>query len=355
MSTLAGKLVDPSGYWLLGIAGKDVVEGLSADLGEFAGAQVHAEGGGEVAALVCEASPRLAWPAALGRDATRREVLPILGALCAVIPFVPARLGTRIASRADAARLANDRGPELARMIDQHANFIQVDIGGQFDREAVYGDLVAGGPFGSLEAQSKAEAGLIARTREQALAGRRAEFEARLRRQTLSLSEEVVELAPPTQTRAAMRRLLIDRGARGELRSVLNGLMTQQTPGLVVEAGVFMPPIDFCLLNIDTADPRAIAEARRALHIEEVTARSSIHVAYRRALERAYPGRKDRSRADKRLARLEQHFRLLDLVAEGQIRAARGERDMSVHLAGDELGATFLIDFAVTHPGRKVA
>src|SRR5262249_25637777 len=137
------------------------------------------------------------------------------------------------------------------------------------------------------------------------------------------------------------RRVLLARSSRKMFKLAIEDLARDAGQGARVWLGSFIPPVNFRRVEIRGADVAAVSAARTALGLEDSADRAAIRVAYRRTLERVAPISAGASRED--VIRLGNQFNLLDLVAEGQIRAARGDADMSVKFDPKTLSQTWLL------------
>lgn len=339
---------------LHGIADAKVAEMIGAEGGVFAGVAVRAITKGRLAGLVSRVPRGLQWPAWMMRKPGSHGAAPIASALTSILSFVPVAPRTEFADIDEVGRMLTAREPELAGLVNEHAGLLECEVTALFDEERAGEDIAASGTLAALRAESEAEQTLVKRTLSQSVAGRRAGFLARLRRRILENSVDVLAGTTREEPNVLHRRVLISRERRGEFREGLMALAAESGPGTRLTIGPFLPPASFRVIEVRSADAGPVEAARAALGVDESTLRSSIRVAYHRALERAYPRLPEQERKA-RLAKLQAQFGLLDLVAEGQIKAARANSELTVRFNAEALSDTWLMRFHAHSPADRAA
>jgi hypothetical protein len=339
---------------LHGVTHGDLAGVIGPDGAHFAGVRVWPIVEGAIAALVSELTWMPRWKFALRRGAQKAvDLTPILPALSALFPFVPVEPGTSFGGEATLRCMLAGRGAELDEIVLRHSAFLQCDVRAEFDPFEAELDAVSHSPVGALRAESDLEFELVRNALAQSVAGRQATFIARLRRSLTEVAADMMIPALPQSNGGFFRRVLLARSARKAFRDRLKTLAGEVGTGAHLRIGRFMPPLNFRRLEVRGADLSQICEARDALGLDESADRNAIRVAYRRTVERVAPviGSERRDR----LARLGAQFGLLDLVAEGQIRAARGAPDMSVRFDAKSLAETWLLKLHVHDVADRVA
>jgi len=321
---------------------------------EFAGLKVWPIVEGSIAGLVSEAprSPRWKLPPWLHRLNTP-DSSAVLSALASIFPLVPLEPGTCFNAEAPLRKMLAGRGQELDEIVLSHSAFLQCDVRAEFDVAEAELDVTASSPAGTIRAASESELALVQRTLAQSVVGRQATFIARLRRCLTEVAADMTVPDPGQSSAGLARRILLARSSRRTFRMAIQELMRDAGRGMRLQLSPFMPPSSFRWIEVRGTDIAAVSAARAALGLDDSADRSAIRVAHRRALERFVPV-SEGGEGDG-IARLNHQFGLLDLVAEGQIRAARGRPDMDVRFDPKSLAETWLLKVHLRDAADRVA
>ncbi|MFO1186000.1 MAG: GvpL/GvpF family gas vesicle protein [Alphaproteobacteria bacterium] len=352
MAITAIKTAD-DGLLLLGITHAELADVIGLGGAEFSGLRVRPIVEGPVCGLVA-AIPRPAnWIEMLRkRISPLFDFAPILSAVSSVLPIVPLRAGTGFDGEGAIRKMLAGRAEELDEIVLRHSAFLECELTAEFDQMEAAADLMSSTPVGMLKASSVPEFTLVQQTLVQSVAGRRAAFIARLRRIINDIAADMMAGQSGDGAARLSRRLLIARSARKDLLDRIRALKNEVGAGARLRLGHFMPPVSFRELEIRGADVDAVHAARAALGVGDTADRMTIRVAYRRSIERIAPT--SGAAQDTRLDRLGAQFGLLDLVAEGQIRAAR-RSEAPVCFDAKSLADTWLIKFHIHDVADRVA
>lgn len=342
---------DP-GLLLLGITHAQLAGVIGASGAIFSGMRVRPIVEGPVAGFVSAPLKPANWIETIRkRISPAFDFSPILSAVASVLPIVPLQPGTRFAGEDAIRTMLSGRSEELDEIVLRHSAFLQCDLIAEFDSLEAEADVMTGTAIGTLKATTLPEFTLVQQTLAQSVAGRRAAFIARLRRIIHDVAADMMVGSGGDSALRLSRRLLIPRTARKELRERVNALRSEMGAGARLRLGPFMPPLSFRRLEVRGADAAEVHAARAALGVGDNTDRMTIRVAYRRSLERIAPSGGERGQ---RLDRLGAQFGLLDLVAEGQMRAAR-RPGAPVRFDEKSLSETWLIKLHVHDVADRVA
>lgn len=337
---------------LLGVAHAESCAMLGMDWAEFSGHRVRIIKRGGVAALVCELDNLGLLGGMLRRSIGLPDLAAILSALSSVCSFVPIAPGSMFESEEQILEVLAARGTEILEFIDKHATYLECILSTDYSDDIAVDDVVGLMGLSIDKPQSKVELSLIERTLAQSLAGRKAEFYARLRR---CLSSQTVDLLPAVQSRRGhgfTRRVLIERSERHSFREQIKNIATESGQAALLRLSPFLPPVSFRMLEILSPNEKQVVAARSALGIGEVTERSSIRMSFHRALQRQYPSvATDNKRSG--LSALEAQFALLDLVAVSQIKTNKISHEINLDL--DSLRKTWILHFHAHDVADKVA
>ena len=342
---------DPS-LLLLGITHAQLADVIGASGATFSGMRVQPIVEGPVAGFVSTLPKPANWLETIRqRISPAIDISPILSAVSSVLPIVPLQPGTSFPGEDAIRTMLAGRSEELDEMVLRHSAFLECELIAEFDSQEAEADVMAATSIGTLKAATLPEFALVQQTLAQSVAGRRAAFIARLRRIIHDLAADMMIGGGGDSALRLSRRLLIPRIARKELRERVNALRGEIGGGALLRLGPFMPPLSFRRLEVRPADAAEVDAARSALGVDANTDRMTIRVAYRRSLERLAPSGGER---DQRLDRLGAQFGLLDLVAEGQLRAAR-RPGTPVRFDEKSLSETWLIKLHVHDVADRVA
>jgi hypothetical protein len=244
------------------------------------------------------------------------------------------------------------RAGEIEAFVAANSRYVECEVSAFFSDEIAQRDISNLAPLSLLRTQNDAERDLIAQSLAQALAGRKAAFIARLNR---FLSEEAAEMMVLNQDPAGSFRcrVLVLRSKRLEFRRELDEIAHDAGEGARLVVAPFVPPLHFRRMEVHGADEARVGQARMALGVDETADRRAIRNAYHRALERVHPGR-DAPDHQTRASQLMAQFRLLELVAEGQIKAARGAVS-AIRFDAEALQNTWLLRFHTNEMAERAA
>lgn len=345
---LGTRIIETGGLVVYGVADAERKRVLGTSGGTFAGTTVRLVTEGPVAALTGGCLPRLFKDLHLpGWLPRRKPAFPVrlLSALSSVFPFAPVRPLARFENEESLRSMLAARSDELTQIVALHADCVQCDVMAFFDRKAAEDQLMSAGPLGNIQAVTPAEAALLARTLNQTVSGREAEFIARLNR---CLAEHAADTRVPESATGGAdfaRCVLIKRGSRNALVHALGRLSDEFGSTARIVAGAFGPPSAFASVEIGVPSLEAVSAAQLALGLEERVERTTIRVAYRRSLERVQPTSGIGADASEALAR---QFALLESVAQGQ--ACQGRQFVALDAAS--LQHTWLLKL---HASRQAA
>ena len=329
------------GLLLHGVTDAQAAGIIGPRMAEFAGVPVRAVKQGGIAALVSAAPPPSRLQRWLSWMHKPSSAAPVLSALSSMMPMLPVAPRTVFASEASLRSMMLARESELSALIAENASLLECDLMAGFDPVTAEVDLATQGPLALLRGETDSEKALIQKSVAQSVSGRQAMFLARLNRRVVDGAIDILTIEAPNKPDALRRRVLIERGRRAAFRASLRSLADEVGLGAWLRMGPYLPPISFRRLEISSADAGAVNAARAALGVDEAAERGSIRTAYNRTLERCYPRVAEAERRQ-RLAHLESLFGLLDRVAEGQIKAARGAGTM-IRFDPDALKDTWLL------------
>lgn len=341
-----------SSLLLLGITHAQLADVIGPSGAAFSGMRVRPIVEGPVAGFVSTLPKPANWLETIQqRISPALDISPILSSVSSVLPIVPLQPGTSFRGEDAIRTMLAGRSEELDEIVLRHSAFLECELVAEFDSHEAEADVMAGTCVGALKAATLPEFALVQQTLAQSVAGRRAAFIARLRRIINDLAADMMIGSGGDSALRLSRRLLIPRAARKELRERVNALRSEIGAGARLRLGHFMPPLSFRRLEVRGADAAEVDAARAALGVDDNTDRMTIRVAYRRSLERMAPSSGER---DQRLDRLGAQFGLLDLVAEGQLRAAR-RAGTPVRFDEKSLSETWLIKLHVHDVADRVA
>ena len=322
---------------------------------DFAGTRVHAITQGSVAALVSEARWFSHWKLPPPFPQIKRSISPspVLSALASLTPMVPVAGDLRFPSEPSLRKLLADRELELDEIVLRHSGFLECEVRAEFDQSSALADLSNKTSITVVDAINEAEIELVRRTLQQTLAGRQGEFVARLRRILANSAADASTPIPGSRHEVFARCVLIARSSCKEFRAALTALARDAGVGARLIVSEMRPPIHFRRLEVRGPNITEIDAAREALGVANSTDRAAIRIAYRRTIERfsAQSG----TEQQEQMARLNAQFSLLELVADGQIKAARGAPDAPVQLDAQSLSQTWLLRFKQREASERVA
>ncbi|MFZ1991053.1 MAG: GvpL/GvpF family gas vesicle protein [Alphaproteobacteria bacterium] len=315
-------------------AGERILLHAIADLGalkvigprgvECAGTPVRAIKEGRIVSLVSMAPEPIKLPRWLDwlPRPSAPSALPVGAALSSLLPVLPVGPGTVFENEERLRQMLLARESEIASFVTDHSRYVECDLAAGFRVETARADLAASRQVGLLNAETESERQLVRHSLDQAIAGRRGTFLARLRRRVMDHAADIVVHEMDEATGAMRHTMLIPREIRAEFRSSLLALAEDAGAGSWLRLGAYRPPISFRRLEISSASEGEVSAARAKLGIEETADRTAIRVAYERTLERTYANDTQEEQR-MRIASLERSFGLLSLVAEGQMKATR--------------------------------
>lgn len=347
-----------SGRLLLhGLTEPGAADMFGRDNSEFAGVPVKVITEGNVAALVsdCPVSLELpqwlSWLRKLPKLPTP-ETPPFLSAISSMVPLLPAAAGTVFANEQALRKMLAGRAAEIEAFVADNCGYVECELTALFNNAVLQDDTAGLAPLSLLRAQNDAERDLVAQSVAQAIAGRKAAFIARLNR---FLAEETSAMVPLDQdsTGTFRSRALIPRSDRLAFRRSLEAIAADAGNSARLTIGPYLPPLHFRCMEVRGADETRVGEARMALGVDETADRKAIRNAYHRALERVHP-RRDAPDHQTRASQLTAQFRLLELVAEGQIKAARGALS-AIRFDAEALQNTWLLRFHTNDVAERAA
>jgi Gas vesicle synthesis protein GvpL/GvpF len=329
---------------LHGVADMSALRMIGPRMADFAGTPVRAIKEGRVVALVSMAPRPVRLPRWLSRmiEATAPNLEPVASALTSLFPMLPVTPGTTFASEEALRQMMLARESEIAGLIADHAGFVECELQAGFDGAKAERDIASSGPIAAIQSETESERALVEQSLNQSVMGRRAAFLARLHRRIMDSVADAIPVAAGDDGEGIRRRLLIARQDRAQFRASLSSLLDDVGEGAWLRVGAFYPPKSFRRLEVSSADVARVDEARAALGLQETTERHAIRTAYERTIERLC-ARQAQDQPRQHLDRLESQFGLLNLVAEGQIRAAHGETPIRLDAAA--LKETWLLKF----------
>jgi len=339
---------------MLGLIDAEGVASIGSSAVEFGGRPVRVIQSGGVAALVSPAPEPLRLTRWLTLPARPVRLMPIVSALSSLVPILPVAPDTIFEGEEKLQCMLQAREAELCELIGAHAGLLECDLVAGFDNEAAEHDLLANSALAALHGEAGAEQILIERSLKQSIDGRRATFLARLNRCIIESAIDALPIESGDPGVALRRRILISRAARAPFRDALLSLAENAGAGAWLRVSPYLPPVSFRRLEISSADPQQVALAREALGVAETAERSAIRIAYHRSIERCYPYSDCEPRRRRRLKRIEQQFGLLELVAEGQLRARHGG-ETAIRFNEEALNETWLIRLHTPDLSRRAA
>jgi hypothetical protein len=231
------------------------------------------------------------------------------------------------------------RENEIASFVIDHSRYVECDLSAGFRVESARADLAASRSLATLRGETESERQLIQNSLEQAVAGRRGAFLARLRRRIMDAATDVLALETDEDTGTIRRKILVAREVRAEFRASMLELAMDAGAGAWIRLGHYRPPLSFRRLEISCANESDVNEARATLGVGETADCGAIRIAYERTVERTYSSELEAGHRA-RLASLASSFGLLSLVAYGQMKATR---DPLVRFDGTALKSTWLL------------
>jgi Gas vesicle synthesis protein GvpL/GvpF len=338
---------------LHGVTHAGVADVIGSAGAEFAGMRVWPVVEGTVAGLVSWSQMAPPWWLWWRRARANPDVSPVLSALATVFPIVPTLAGTVFVSEEPLRAMLAAREPELDEIVLRHSAFLQCNVDANFDTALAVEDVTVRSPVGELRASTESEFELVRRTLEQSVNGRQAVFLARLRRCLADVAADIAGGRSEAGPSGFSASILLARSSRAAFRLALEQIGDEAGVGALIRLGPFLPPISFRRIEVQGANVGQVNAARLALGLDDSSDRSGIRVAYRRTLERLAPGAGTSARTN--VAQLESQFGLLDLIAEGQIKAARGGPDTQVRFDAQSLSKTWLLKLHAHEVAERVA
>lgn len=291
---------------------------------ECAGMPVRAIKEGRIVALVSMAPQPIELPRWLSWVPlpSAPSAAPVCAALSSLLPVLPVGLGTVFENEERLRQMLLARESEIASFVIDHARYVECDLAASFRVEAARAELRASRSANLLNAETESERQLVQHSLDQAVAGRRGTFIARLRRRIMDHAADIIVREMDDATGAMRHTILIPREMRAEFRSSLLELAEDAGVGAWLRISAYRAPVSFRRLEISSASEGEVTEARARLGVEEMADRTAIRVAYERTLERTYANDTPEDQRS-RIANLERSFGLLSLVADGQMKATR--------------------------------
>ncbi|MGF1454732.1 MAG: GvpL/GvpF family gas vesicle protein [Alphaproteobacteria bacterium] len=245
----------------------------------------------------------------------------VLETVMAVMPILPARFETRMASPERIRTFLDSCGRDLRQPLDQYGSLIQFEVMVSWSVVDAIEQLRADGLIGLKFGQGREHDLETARALKAAVEGHRCGLTERIRTMLAAVSLDVIETPRMEETVVANFTCLLRRADELSLDAALKAFDRETGGRLKIRCIGPLPACSFAAVEVEEADFRTVDAARRRLRLAETVTMEDLKRAYRRAVKHLHPDTNPGGEAvSEDMARLRDAYNLLCRVADGQLR-----------------------------------